>query len=339
MIQKSELLADRILASETLRSFASSESLLTLKDRGESYSMRAFVLGTKNPEAPVFFLTGGVHGIEKIGAELCTDLLDFSLKKLSWDSTFQQLLGKIRVIFVPIVNPVGYARETRANGSGVDLMRNAPIDAEETVPLLLGGHRISNWLPWYRGKPGEIEPENQCLFELFRRECGQSRCVISLDIHSGFGFRDRLWFPHSVNSKPFAQLSQLYSFFELFEEIYPHHIYKIEPQSYGYLLHGDIWDHLFYTFQNSNPNVYLPLTLEMGSWLWIKKNPLQMISKRGLFNPIKLHRVRRTLRRHHLLFDFTLSALGSTERWATQESDKAQRCSRLALEQWYPNLI
>jgi hypothetical protein len=29
-------------------------------------------------------------------------------------------------------------------------------------------------------------------------------------------------------------------------------------------------------------NLFLPMTLELGSWLWIKKNPRQLFSRRHL---------------------------------------------------------
>ena len=48
---------------------------------------------------------------------------------------------------------------------------------------------------------------------------------------------------------------------------------------------------------------FLPLTLEMGSWLWVKKNPRQLFSRHGIFNPLIEHRQQRVLRRHLALLD------------------------------------
>jgi hypothetical protein len=214
-------------------------------------------------------------------------------------------------------------------------MRNSPIDAEEETPLLLGGHRLSDKLPWFRGKIGVIEPENKVLISKFMRECNKSQCVISVDLHSGFGFKDRIWFPFSKSKKPFNHLAEMHAFLDLFEQSYPFHIYQIEPQSHGYLLHGDIWDYLYQEFTKINPNVYLPLTLEMGSWLWVKKNPLQLISKQGLFNPIKEHRTKRTLRRHHILYDFILKAIFSHSTWSELEKNSHHKHFQLGMEKWY----
>jgi hypothetical protein len=59
----------------------------------------------------------------------------------------------------------------------------------------------------------------------------------------------------------------------------------------------------------------LPLTLEMGSWMWVRKNPLQGLSSLGRFNPLKPHRHRRTLRRHMPLLEFLLHAAASHRAW------------------------
>jgi hypothetical protein len=311
------------------------ESLTELNYKNQLFSIDSFSVGAKNPEAPVLFLVGGVHGLERIGAELCLSFLQSTIQRLVWDDSFRKLIDKIRLVFIPLLNPVGYHFYMRSNGNGIDLMRNAPVSAEEKVPFLLGGQRYSNKLPWYRGRPNELEIENKILFQKFLSECQESRCVISVDFHSGFGFRDRLWFPFSKTRKVFPHLAEMHSFTQLFVQSHPYHIYKIEPQSQGYLLHGDIWDYLYLQFVEKNPAVYLPLTLEMGSWNWVRKNPLQLISKQGLFNPIKDHRIKRTFRRHHILFDFILRALYSYEIWAEMSDKIRHKHLELARENWY----
>ena len=59
----------------------------------------------------------------------------------------------------------------------------------------------------------------------------------------------------------------------------------------------------------------MPLTLEMGSWTWVRKNPLQGLTSLGRFNPIKPHRLRRTLRRHLPLLEFLFHAAASYRAW------------------------
>jgi hypothetical protein len=311
------------------------KNLIDLKFESKTYAVDSFTLGSNEPGDPVFFLVGGIHGLERIGAELCLSLLRSTIKRLIWDRAFRQLLESIRLVFIPLLNPIGYYNFSRSNGNGIDLMRNAPVDAEEKVPFLLGGHRISPLLPWYRGDGNSLEAENQVLVEKFFTECGKSQCVVSLDFHSGFGFKDRLWFPFSKTRKPFGHLAEIHAFSELFEHSYPYHIYRIEPQSHGYLLHGDIWDYLYYEFVRINSNTFLPLTLEMGSWSWVKKNPLQLISKQGMFNPIKSHRIKRTFRRHHILYDFILKALYSHSTWSQLEATLRHKHVEQAKAEWY----
>ena len=94
----------------------------------------------------------------------------------------------------------------------------------------------------------------------------------------------------------------------------PHHRYVLEPQSRQYLTHGDLWDHL-YLRACARPGMFLPLTLEMGSWLWIKKNPRQLFSRHGIFNPVIAHRQQRVLRRHVAWLDFIVRAACSHARW------------------------
>jgi hypothetical protein len=73
----------------------------------------------------------------------------------------------------------------------------------------------------------------------------------------------------------------------------------------------------------------------MGSWNWVRKNPLQFLSAAGSFNPVKDHRLKRTLRRHNTFFEFLIRALSSPEAWALlAEDQKAKHLSR-GMELWY----
>ncbi len=303
----------------------------------QKWPLLSFQIGSQKPDDPVFFLIGGVHGLEKIGAELCWTFLKTTVDRLLWDASLHEILKKIRIVFVPLLNPYGYYTHHRSNQNGVDLMRNSPIDAVEKTPYLLGGHRVSNKIPWYRGALGqEPEVEIQFLMNEFEKYCAQSRCVVSIDFHSGFGMKDRLWFPYSYKREPFENLGELTALVSLFETTYPYHIYKIEPQSEGYLLNGDVWDHLYIRFKSIQPeSVFLPFTLEMGSWTWVRKNPLQLFSRHGAFNPMKEHRQKRTYRRHHLLFDFILRALFSFENWAVLDNTQKLKFTQRAQDLWY----
>ena len=72
----------------------------------------------------------------------------------------------------------------------------------------------------------------------------------------------------------------------------------------------------------------------MGSWLWIKKNPRQLFSRMGIFNPLIGHRQQRVLRRHLTLLDFLARAAGSHTQWAPAP-DQREHHHAQALNQWF----
>ena len=270
---------------------------------GVAFPLWKITCGNSAPDASTLILVGGVHGLERIGSQLCISLMEKYFELSTWDPVFRNQLTQLRIVFFPIVNPVGIKNHTRANGNGVDLMRNAPVKALDKVPFLVGGHRYSNKLPWYQGKSdAAMETESQYLTDEIAKESLSSKSIILVDIHSGFGFKDQIWFPWAYTKKPFPQLDQMQILVKYFEDLYPHHIYEIKPQSKVYCTHGDLWDYLLSSKITSSP--FLPLTLELGSWLWVKKNPTQIFNAHGLFNPIKQHRLKRIFRRHQLFIDF-----------------------------------
>jgi hypothetical protein len=88
--------------------------------------------------------------------------------------------------------------------------------------------------------------------------------------------------------------------------------------------------------KGSRPDkILLPFTLEMGSWNWVKKNPIQLFSFLGPFNPVKPHRIRRTLRRHLPLLDFLLQVLSSSEHWTKVNAADRESNRLIALKEWY----
>jgi len=159
---------------------------------------------------------------------------------------------------------------------------------------------------------------------------------IALDCHSGFGLRDRIWFPHAHSEHPIEHVADIVSLQELFEQSYPNHRYLFEPQSLQYRTHGDVWDYLYLQAQSSQTvaKTFLPFTLEMGSWTWVKKNPRQLFSRHGMFNPIAEHRLHRTLRRHLVWLDFLMRATCSHQQWVT-DGPKRCRAEERAVARWY----
>jgi hypothetical protein len=227
-------------------------------------------------------------------------------------------------------------KQTRSNAAGVDLMRNAPVEAEGRVPWLLGGQRWSRHLPWYRGRPDEpMQAEAQALCQVMRERVFPHRFSMVLDCHSGFGARDRIWFPYARTRTPDDCLPEIYALRSLFRTTHPHHsIYVIEPQARQYTTHGDLWDYLYDESRDGAGGLFIPFTLEMGSWLWVKKNPWQLFRLPGIFNPVLPHRKQRILRQHLTLLDFLLRAGVSHEQWCPRAGER-QRLYESGVAYWY----
>ena len=293
-------------------------------------------LGNPDPACPAVGLFGGVHGLERIGAEVVLGCLHHLVHRLAWDGVLQRQLEQLRLVMMPLVNPGGLARGTRANPNGVDLMRNAPLQAREPVPFLVGGQRLSAGLPWYRGPAGApMELESQAVCRVVEEELLPRPFSLAIDCHSGFGLDDRIWFPYAHTRAPIEHLPELHALKELLDSGHLHHTYVFEPQSRQYLAHGDLWDHLYLqSLQRPEAGVFLPLTLEMGSWRWVKKNPRQLFSRLGLFNPMSQHRHQRVLRRHLAWLDLMTRAASSHTQWRPTGAAREQH-RQAALSHWY----
>jgi hypothetical protein len=301
------------------------------------FPVYAITMGSTDPNHPSIGFFGGVHGLERIGSVVVLAFLENLVARLAWDDALVQKLERVRVVFMPIVNPAGMWRGTRANGHGIDLMRNAPIDAVERVPLMVGGQRWSARLPWYRGAAGEpMQAESEALCQVVRQEMLGRRFSVALDCHSGFGTHDRIWFPYAYRTQAIEHLAEIQALKTIFDQSHPQHRYLFEPQSLQYLAHGDLWDYLYRDSLSTAHQVFLPLTLEMGSWRWVRKNPRQMFSRHGIFNPLITHREQRVIRRHMAWMDFLLRATSSFARWLPDEPARAGLVDQ-ARKQWYPS--
>jgi len=310
------------------------EILSHISFKQQSFPIYALSMGSTDINSPCITYVGGVHGLERIGTQVVLTFLQTLLSRLQWDLTFEDMLQRVRIVFLPLLNPVGMLNHTRSNGQGVDLMRNAPVNCQEKAVYLGGGHRISPRLPWYRGKENEpMQVEAQTLCDFISQQILPSPFSLVLDCHSGFGCHNQIWFPYAKSRiKPIKHLGEIYYLRKLFFETYPYQNYKFEPQSQHYLTHGDLWDHIYAQSLQHN-NTFLPLTLEMGSWRWIRKNPLQLRKSLGLFHPIKPHRTNRVLRGHLILMEFLLHTTLSHKKWLNDSH--TQLMKKEAMELWY----
>ncbi len=294
------------------------ENLANVQVKDHQFPLVGLTIGTDDKTAPTFGLFAGVHGLEKVGTHVALHFIETLLEQLEWDKELQDRFKKMRLVSIPMINPAGVFLNRRSNANGVDLMRNAPVEASGNAPFLLSGHRYGSWLPWFRGNSPEMEQESQAVVQFVKKEMFQSKYAVSLDIHSGFGAKDRLWYPYAKTTDPFPMLSEALKFKALLDKSFPHHVYAIEAQAESYTTNGDLWDYLFdlhYETENQK-NIYMPWCLEMGSWMWIKKNPRQLFSALGPFNPVQPHRYKRIMRRHFILLDFFLRSTMNYENWA-----------------------
>ncbi|MCB1887729.1 MAG: DUF2817 domain-containing protein [Rhodocyclaceae bacterium] len=303
--------------------------------RGHRFPIRVITLGTERPDAPAIGYFGGVHGLERIGTAVVLAYLRSLMVRLRWDDTLHALLRHVHMVFMPLVNPAGMWLGTRANPDGIDLMRNSPAEASGSVPWLVGGQRLSAALPWFRGVAGAaMAPESIALCKTVEARLFDRPLALTLDCHSGFGASDRIWVPYARSREPIEHLPEADALRRLFDDTYANHRYVFEPQSLQYLAHGDLWDHLYDRALARQRGSFLPLTLEMGSWLWVRKNPRQAFSRGGIFNPVATHRFQRVLRRHISFLDFLARACASHARWLPQEPARSA-ARREVVHRWY----
>jgi hypothetical protein len=302
---------------------------------GRSLPIHALSFGTADPSTPVLVVVAGVHGLERVGSAVAIAYLHTLIAQLAWDATWATSLERARIVVIPLVNPGGMALGTRANPSGVDLMRNAPIHPNTIATPLVGGQRWSPRLPWFTGRPGApMEAEARALVDCVERTTRAARLAIAIDLHSGFGVIDRLWLPYARTRAPVPHIAELYALRELLDRTLPNHIYKVEPTARVYTIAGDLWDYLYDRAVDRGRRL-LTLTLEMGSWAWVRKNPMQALTALGRFNPIVPHRLRRTLRRHLPLLDFLFRAALSGDAWSLFDATERARLERAAFAEWY----
>jgi hypothetical protein len=133
-----------------------------------------------------------------------------------------------------------------------------------------------------------MQPEAAALVAFVERELFPADFALALDVHSGFGLVDRLWYPYARTRVPMPDLPAVEKLGRLLDQTLPNHIYRIEPIARVYTIRGDLWDHVYDRRRAAGPGVLLPFTLEIGSW-----------------RP-RAHR--RILRRHLPLLDFLFRA-------------------------------
>jgi hypothetical protein len=91
----------------------------------------AMVIGNGSKNA---IIDGSIHGCEKTGTFACLRIAELLVQYYHSDSYWRTKLTQYKVIIVPIVNPDGFASNTRFNANGVDLNRQFPPDGTTNEP-------------------------------------------------------------------------------------------------------------------------------------------------------------------------------------------------------------
>ncbi|PJE03412.1 MAG: carboxypeptidase [Leptospira sp.] len=266
-------------------------------------------------------LVAGVHGLETIGIRILLDFLEYILDKNSEGFLPEIKKGKLGIVALPILNPGGVALKSRSNPAGVDLMRNSGVDAEDPLPFF-GGHRISPKLPYYRGNG--MEPESRALYRFVHKYFyNVNHSIIPvIDLHSGFGTIDHVWWPFAKSKKPCFDTPIYEKMAYYLRTVKGHDRFKYGAQSETYTTHGDLWDRFYdhYVEQiiNTTKNWtarFLPITLEVGTWSDLKQNPEKLFRKRGIFNPGKENKIETITGYREFLRDFALLSQTKLNQW------------------------
>jgi hypothetical protein len=78
------------------------------------------------PHAPAVFFNGAHHGDEGSSAEATLALADTLLRRSATDASVRDLLQTYSFTIMPVVNPDGFAANTRVNADGEDINRDYP---------------------------------------------------------------------------------------------------------------------------------------------------------------------------------------------------------------------
>ncbi|EQA34899.1 zinc carboxypeptidase [Leptospira inadai serovar Lyme str. 10] len=265
-------------------------------------------------------ITAAVHGLETIGIQILLDFLEYIIHPGSNGYLPEFKKGKLGLIVIPIVNPGGVAAKSRSNPGGVDLMRNSGIDAVKPLPFF-GGQKLSNKLPYFRGHG--LEPESRILFRtMYEKFFGVPDAVMPvLDLHSGFGTVDNVWWPYAYTKEPCPDTPIYRKLTAHLRENCGHIHFSYGPQSESYTTHGDLWDKFYDHYKEVHSDKkewgakFLPLTLEVGTWSDIKEEPMKLFSKKGIFRPAEQNK-RETLTRYRgFLRDFIRIGLSQPKDW------------------------
>ena len=246
----------------------------------EAMPIHALRFGAADPTLAALLVTGGVHGLERIGTTSRSRFSRRSSRASSGTRCCTSCSRACASSSCRCVNPVGMARGSRANGSGVDLMRNAPAaslrwHAARRRPALLvaaalvHGRRRARWSPNRRPCVRLVERElfASPLAIAARPALGlrpHRSALVSVRAHARAAARSR---PRSTRSS--ALLDD--------DAAEPRLSRSSRPRASTRSAATSGTTSTIAGAARAAASL-ISLTLEMGSWSWVRKNPLQGLS-------------------------------------------------------------
>ncbi len=100
------------------------------------------MLITDNPDdeedEPEFKYVSTMHGNEPLGTEMCLYFIDLLLTEYGTNERITNLVDSTAIWIVPLMNPDGLERNTRANANGYDLNRSFPLLTDSSLNIFTG---------------------------------------------------------------------------------------------------------------------------------------------------------------------------------------------------------
>ena len=152
-------------ANQTVFPQILSGPVITPKTLGMSHNQAPIECYTLGNGPETILIIGAIHGNEPASKILCEMLIQYLQRN-------RLTLDHLKILVIPLVNPDGYYRGTRANASGIDLNRNFPTQ-----------NRTNNSV---HGHKPLSEPESQILHNLILAEKPARIC----SIHQPYGCID-----------------------------------------------------------------------------------------------------------------------------------------------------
>jgi murein tripeptide amidase MpaA len=108
-VPKPAELADLEQLLEEGRGLIEARVVCEVRSGTDCYPVYAIAFGSTDPSCPAVGFFGGIHGLERIGAEVVLAYLRSLIRRLRWDDVLGRKLESLRLVFMPVVNPGGLA--------------------------------------------------------------------------------------------------------------------------------------------------------------------------------------------------------------------------------------